>query len=185
MKTMRSVLRHGRVLAIVAMLAGCATDPSRVSVPAVGPLSGTPPGGPGSGQGTLRIFTQAAPFNDGQARPAIHAFCSIYTQAGKLVERFPNAATNEDAPPYEIKLGTGEYLVSVPTPGYGQVTVPVVIVANEITPLYLNQTGMANKDALPDVDLARLPDGRIAGRAAYPPPPPEPKHNTAKEKPKS
>jgi hypothetical protein len=182
MKMMKWLVFHGWMAAFVALLAGCATDPTRISVPAVGPVTGVPPGGPGLGDGTLKVFAQAAPYNDGQASPAIHALCSIYTKAGKLVERFPNAATNEDAPAHEFKLPAGEYLVSVPTPGYGQVTVPVVIVVNEITPLYLNRSGMGNKDALPEADLARLPDGRIAGRVAFPPPP-VPKTPSA-EKPK-
>jgi len=164
MKLMKSILLHGWLAALVAAtMAGCATDPSRVSVAAVGPLNGTPLGSLGSGQGTLRVFTQS------------QAMCSVYTQAGKLVERLPNSTTNEDVSPRELKLPAGQYLVSVPTSGYGQVTVPVVIVVNEVTPLYLNRSGMSNKDALPDAELSRLPDGRIAGRSAYPPPPPAPK----------
>jgi hypothetical protein len=169
--------------AVLALTAGCATDPTRVSVPAVGPMTGTPPGHLGSGNGTLRVFTQAAPYNDGQAPPVIHALCSIYTQAGKLVERFPNAALNLDAPPFEFSLPAGHYLVSVPTPGYGQVTVPVVIVAGALTPLYLDHSGMANKDNLPESELSRLPNTVIVGRRAYPPPPPPAKTAPAEKKP--
>ena len=171
------------VVVVLALAAGCATDPSRVSVPAVGPMTGTPPGHLGSGNGTLQVFTQASPFNDGQAPPVVRAICSIYTEDGKLVERFQNAAVNEDAPPFEFSLRAGQYLVSVPTPGYGQVTVPVVIVAGDITPLYLNRTGMMNKDDLPESELSRLPNALIVGRRAYPPPPPPAKGGAAEKKP--
>lgn len=182
MTMMKRLLFYGWMAVVAALFPGCATDSTRVSVSAVGPLNGTPPGSLGSGQGTLKIFTQNEPWNDGRS-PSVAALCSIYSEAGKLIERFRNAATNEDAPPHEIKLAAGHYLVSVPTAGYGQVTVPVVIVVNEVTPLYLNRTGMGNKDALPESELSRLPDGRVAGRAAYPPPPPAPKEAPA-EKPK-
>jgi hypothetical protein len=174
MTMMTRLLFYGWMAAVAALFAGCVTDSTRVSVSAVGPLNGTPPGSLGSGQGTLKVFTQNEPWNDGGAS-SVGALCSIYSEAGRLVERFRNASINEDAPPHEIKLTAGRYLVSVPTPGYGQVTVPVVIVVNEVTPLYLDRSGMGNKDALPESELSRLPDGRIAGRAAYPPPPPAPK----------
>jgi len=172
MTMMKTTWISSWVAVVLVLTAGCATDPSRVSVPAVGPMTGTPPGHLGSGNGTLRVFTQAAFYNDGQAPPAVRALCSIYTQTGKLVERFPNATTNEDASSHEFSLTAGQYVVSVPTPGYGQVTVPVVIVAGQLTPLYLNRLGMTNKDDLPESELSRLPNALIVGRRAYPPPPP-------------
>ena len=166
----KSTLLHGLSIALVALMAGCATEPTRISVLAVGPLSGTPDGDLAPGEGTLKVVTEAESWSGGQ-NSTIRPLCSVYTQAGKLVERFPNAAVNEDAPSRELKLSAGHYFVSVPTPGYGLVTVPVVIVAGQITPLYLNRFGMSNTDGLPESELARLPDGRIAGRRAYPPPP--------------
>ena len=180
---MKSTLLPCVVVAVIGSLTGCANT-TRVSVPAVGPLAGTPQGNLGSGKGTLVIFAQAEPYNDGKALSSAQALGSIYTSAGKLVERFPNVAPSEEAPNREFSLLAGEYLVSVPTAGYGQVTVPVVVVAGQETPLHLDRIGMKNKDALPESDLARLPDGRIVGRRAYPPPPPPPKTEKA-EQPKS
>jgi len=184
MKMMKSMLLPLLVFAVLCLVAGCATDPTRVSVPAVGPLAGTPPGNLSSGKGTVVIFTEAEPYDDGNAPYNRHALCSVYTEAGRLVERFPNVATNENAPPRELNLPAGQYLVSVPTPGYGQVTVPVVIVAGQQTPLHLDRAGMGNRDALPDSELSRLPDGRIVGRRAYAPAPP-PAKAEAPAKPKS
>jgi hypothetical protein len=172
------------IAAALCLLVGCATDPTRVSVPAVGPLAGTPTGNLSPGKGTLVIYTQAEPYDDGKAPYNRHALCSVYTEAGKLVERFPNFALNEDAPPRELNLPAGQYLVSVPTSGYGQVTVPVVIVAGQQTPLHLDRAGMGNKEGLPETELSRLPDGRIVGRRAYPPPSP-PAKTEAPSKPKS
>jgi hypothetical protein len=40
---------------------------------------------------------------------------------------------------------------------------------------------MKNKDALPESELSRLPDGRIVGRRAYPPPPPPSKTDKAEK----
>lgn len=157
-------------VALLALVAGCATEPTRVAVPAVGPLAGTPEGNLGFGKGTLVIFTQGEPYDDGNAPYTRPALCSVYTDMGKLVERVPNTPSNEDTPARELSLPAGHYLVSVPTPGYGQVTVPAVIVPGQRTPLHLDRSGMGNKDALPESELSRLPDGRIVGRRAYPPP---------------
>jgi hypothetical protein len=177
----KSILLQGLTAAIAMMLTGCATEPTRVSVPAVGPLSGTPEGSLASGTGTLKVFTEPEPYKDGRAPYNSRALCSLYTQQGKLVERFQNVAPTEEEPARDLKLEAGHYVISVPTPGYGQVTVPLVIVAGQITPLFLNRWGMSNKDNLPESDLARLPDGHIVGRRAYPPPPKvKPESGTAK-----
>jgi hypothetical protein len=184
MKMMKSTLLPCVIAAVLGLIAGCVTDPARVSVPAVGPLAGTPPGNLSPGKGTLVLFTQAEPYNDGKAPSTLKALGSIYTPSGKLVERFPNVPITPESPAREFNLPAGEYLVSVPTPGYGQVTVPVVIVAGQQTPLHLTRLGMRNNDALPEIDLSRLPDGRIVGRRAYPPPPPPAKVEKA-DKPKA
>jgi len=167
----KTILLHGLTVAVAMILAGCATEPTRVSVPAVGPLSGTPEGTLASGTGTLKVFAEPEPYKDGRAPYNTSALCSLYTQQGKLVERFQNVAPTEEEPARDVKLEAGHYVISVPTPGYGQVNFPVVVVAGQITPLFLNRSGMSNKDALPESELARLPNGRIAGRRAYPPPP--------------
>jgi hypothetical protein len=124
MKMMKSTLLPWFIVAVLGLVVGCVTDTTRLSVAAVGPLAGTPQGNLGSGKGTLVVFTQAEPYNDGKAPSSVAALGSIYTASGKLVDRFPNVAPSEEAPNREFNLPAGEYVVSVPTSGYGQVTVP-------------------------------------------------------------
>ncbi len=73
-----------------------------------------------------------------------------------------------DQKPMSVHLRPGKYLVYALAPGYGRITVPVLIIGARQTDVYLEREGMPalQKVKIPESELVHLPDGRVLGRRA-------------------
>lgn len=97
-----------------------------------------------------------------------HTDYKVFSEAGKLLEVVHNHPIRSGEEPAQVDLPPGTYRVVANANGYGLVTVPVVIKANQVTTVHLEGGGSwPNEAAFTQANSVRLPDGQIVGwRAA-------------------
>ena len=86
----------------------------------------------------------------------------IYSNDGSLLQAIQNRAEPLGGPK-EVQLHPGNYKVKAHANGYGDITVPVKIVASRITTVHLEGGGARVKEADSSRDSVSLPDGQIVG----------------------
>jgi hypothetical protein len=146
-------------------LSGCATNKQAQVLDRVGPASTEP----GAGKdGSLLVFSApdtSAHFNTVPYRP-IYSDYAILTEDGKLVQNVINRDARRNSP-NPVSLPASKYRVVARANGYGNLTVPVLIVAGRLTTVHLDGPGSwAGSDSVERSNLVCLTDGQIVGYRA-------------------
>ena len=160
---MKSIHAIG-VLAAVALLAGCASRGSALVLAPIGPAPST--SAAADSTGTLEVFSafeQGADFNSQLYRRRYTDY-RVLSSDGKPPQTVRNDDGTLTGAPKCVQLPAGTYRVVARANGYGEVTVPVVIRADQITTVHLEGSPTwPHPRRLAGSDPVRLPDGEIAG----------------------
>jgi len=161
-------MRTGLLPASLALLlaAGCAAP--LTELPRVGPLDGAPrrPGADGAGQGDLVVYSATEREQRAGLPLRPHTEYRVFRADGPFVTRVANTTAAFAENPDTVTLPAGDYVVIARAAGAGMVRAPVKIVPNRRTELWLDGGGERRAAGLGGTDWVRLPDGRLAGRAA-------------------
>jgi hypothetical protein len=149
---------------------GCATGKGGMALDTVGPIP-APTAPVISTNGTLVVYSAFEATADFNSRDPYRPECSdykIYTADGKFLRRVHNDSGTILQDPASVELPAGEYRVVARANGYGYLTIPILMEANQTTVLHLEGGGAwPDKSAFNPTNAVRLPDGRIVGwRAA-------------------
>jgi hypothetical protein len=171
---MRSFLTIG-VVAATALLWGCASHGPALVLDTVGPAPF--PSATAGSIGTLKVysaFEQGADFNS-QLYRRHYTDYEILSADGKRLQRVRNDRGTSVEAPQRVELPVGTYRVVARANGYGEVTVPVVIRADQVTTVHLEGSpSWPNPKQPTESNLVRLPDGEITGWRANPGDPTKP-----------
>jgi hypothetical protein len=155
-------------IAAVALLSGCATGKNGLALDTVGP----PPFPLAATRstltnGTLVVYSalrRNADFNALDPNRPEYSDYKILTSDGKLLQRVHNNSGTilQDVVP--VQLPPGKYNVIARANGYGYLTIPVIIAAQQTTMLHLEGGGSwPDESAFNQTNAVRLPDGQIIG----------------------
>jgi hypothetical protein len=163
------LLLAASVVAGSALLSGCASPGLRLVLDPVGP---PPVASVGTGStGMLMVhsaFEQGAEFNGPYYRRRYTDY-KILSADGKLLQAVHNDSGTLMETPRRAQLPVGKYRVIARANGYGEVIVPVVVRANQVTRVHLEgSAAWANSQELAKANPVRLPGGEIAGWRATP-----------------
>lgn len=152
------------LLVAAALVAGCVSQQRGLVLDPIGP-PGSLSAGAGS-NGTLVVFSAFDPHADFNDLPYLRHYTDykITDPGGKLVQTVRNDNRTPLEVPRRVQLPTGAYCVVARANGYGVVTVPVIIRANQVTTVHLEGgTSWPNNAALLGSNPVRLPRGEVAG----------------------
>ena len=151
-------------LAAMALLSSCASHGPALVLDPVGPAPF--PSAVGGSTGTLKVFSafeQGADFNSQLYRPHYTDY-RILSAEGKRLQTVRNDSGTVVEAPKRVQLPVGNYRVVARANGYGEVTVPVVIRADQVTTVHLEGSpSWPNRSQLAASNPVRLPHGEIAG----------------------
>ena len=157
------------LLAVAALVAGCVSQQHGLVLDPIGP-PGPQSAGAGS-NGTLVVFSAFDPHADFNDLPYLRHYTDykITCQDGKPVQTVHNDNRTPLEVPKRVQLPTGAYCVVARANGYGVVTVPVIIRANQVTTVHLEGSpSWQNRSQMSQSTPVRLPEGQIAGWRASP-----------------
>ena len=157
------------LLVVAALGAGCVSQPRGLVLDPIGPPDSQSPGV--GTNGTLVVFSAFDTHADFNDLPYSRHYTDykITYHDGKLVQTVHNGNANPSESPRMVQLPVGAYCVVARANGYGVVTVPVIIRANQVTTVHLEGSGAwQNRSQLSGSNPVRLPDGEIAGWRASP-----------------
>ncbi|HEX3728280.1 MAG TPA: hypothetical protein VHV47_00640 [Opitutaceae bacterium] len=146
-----------------AALAVFAASTALAANPALHPVGPGPAATPAA-TGSLVVYSAYSPHSSWPSEPSYRQRYSDYdlqSVDGRALRSVSNDAGLAVATPAVVALAPGSYHVLARANGYGQVTVPVVIVAGRTTQVHL-EGGNAPEPADPN-RAVRLPDGRVVG----------------------
>jgi hypothetical protein len=151
-------------------LSGCATGKNGLALDTVGPSPFQLTGDTTSStltNGTLVVysaFRRNADFNALDPYRPEYSDYKILTTDGKLLQKVHNNSGTILQDPVSVELSPGKYDVIARANGYGFVTVPVMIAAQQNTVLHLEGDGFwPNVSVFNQTNAVRLPDGQIIG----------------------
>jgi hypothetical protein len=152
------------LLAAATFLSGCASKGTALVLEPVGP----PPlatAGKGS-SGTLMVYSayeQGAEFNSPYYRRQYSDY-TILSADGRLLQAVHNDSGTLTEAPKRVQLPLDTYRIVARANSYGEVVVPVVIRANQVTTVHLEGSpAWPNGRELAKSNPVCLPDGEIAG----------------------
>lgn len=134
---MKLLCASALLLAVVA-IAGCASAGHEVVLAPVGPA---PAQAAASGsQGSLVVFSACDPTAHFNSLPYTRFYTDyrIFSKDGTLLQAVRNNPSPSVPGPAKVGLPPGEYRVVARANGYGEVTVPVIIAAGQVTTVHLN-----------------------------------------------
>ena len=154
------------VIGAAMILAGCATTRNSMVLDTVGPAPGAS-AAQGESNGTLTVYSayQASPdFNSRDPYRREYTDYKIFRTDHTLERDVHNTSGSILQRPQQVALAPGNYIVAAQANSYGDVTVPVVIVAGQNTIVHL-EGGFPwpNPRAFNNANSVRLPDGEIVG----------------------
>jgi len=162
MKTFFTLL----AIAAGALLSGCATGKNGLALDTVGPPLPQPTAAI-STNGTLVVYSAYevnADFNARDPNRPEYSDYKILTTDGKLLQRVHNNSGTILQDPVSVELQPGKYNVVARANGYGYLTIPVIIAAQQNTILHLEGGGSwPDESAFNQTNAVRLPDGQIIG----------------------
>lgn len=141
-------------------LAGCAGMPP-VDLATVGPAEG---GLVVAGShGYLRVYSATESREVGRdSYYNIHSSYRVFDSSGKFIQFVVNHVGDMDESAALVMLPTGKYWVRAESDLFGEVKVPVAIVAGRTTEVHLGTHWKGPPDADP-ANLVKLPDGHPVG----------------------
>jgi len=157
------------LLVTVSLLAGCVSKPQGLVLDPIGP-PGAPLAGTGS-HGTLLVFSAFDTHADFNDLPYVRHYTDykLISADGTVQRTIHNTNGQSLGGPKRMDLPIGTYRIVAHANGYGLVTVPVVIRADQTTTVHLEGSlSWSNNAALLNSNPVRLPDGEIAGWRASP-----------------
>jgi len=143
MKDAMKTFLTSNIIAAGVLLAGCATDKSGIALDAVGPVPAQS-AAVSSTSGTLVVYSAYevnADFNSRDPYRPEYSDYRIFTADGKLLQRVHNNSGTILQDPASVELPAGKYHVIARANGYGYVTVPVIVEAQQSTILHLEGGG--------------------------------------------
>jgi hypothetical protein len=152
-----------------ALVEGCISQPHGLVLDPIGP-PGSPSPGAGS-NGTLVVFSAFDPHADFNDLPYLRHYTDykITREDGQLWQTVRNDNASLLEGPRRVQLPAGAYHVVARANGYGVVTVPVLIRANQVTTVHLEGgSSWQHRSQLSQSNPVRLPDGEIVGWRASP-----------------
>jgi hypothetical protein len=156
------------LIAIVAgaLLSGCATGKNGLALDTVGPPL-PQPAAASSTNGALVVYSAYevnADFNARDPNRPEYSDYRIFTTNGKLLQRVHNNSGTILQDPVSVELQPGKYNVIARANGYGYVTIPIIIEAQQTTTLHLEGgDSWPDESAFNQTNAVRLPDGQIIG----------------------
>ena len=162
------------VISAGTLLTGCATsNGNKLSLDTVGPpMPQLRPMSSTSANGTLLVysaFRRNADFNARDPNGQEYSDYEIDTTDGKLLQRVHNNSGTMLQDAVAVTLPVGKYQVKARANGYGVVTIPVMIAAQQRTVLHLEGGGFwPDESVFNQTNAVRLPDGLIIGWKAAP-----------------
>jgi len=148
-----------------ALLTGCATG-NGPALDTVGPSLPQPVSAT-STDGILVVYSAYeanADFNSRNPDLPEYSDYRILTTDGKPLQRVRNNSGTILQDPLPVELPAGKYRVIARANGYGYVTIPVIIEAQQSTVLHLEGGGSwLGNSTLAQTNTVRLPDGQVVG----------------------
>lgn len=152
------------ILAATTLLSGCAFEDKPVVVESVGPPAF--PSANGGPKGVLMVYSAYDPDTEFSDVPLLREYTDfkILSEDGKPLQTVRNNDGSVVERPVRVELPAGRYRIMGRAKGYKRVTVPVVILADQLTEIHL-EGGAAwpHNAALLQSDPVRLPNGEIVG----------------------
>ncbi len=153
------------VLALVPLLASCASAPLTLAPVGAGPSARR---SSERGLGDLQVYSEPEEYYREELSYFPHTDYHVFTADGRHLRRVSNHNTDEDETPAVISLPPGQYLVQAWAEFFGLVRVPVVIKANHLTKVIL-QPGWNPGTKAARSELVRMPHGYFVGWRAETP----------------
>ncbi len=150
-----------------ALFAGCTTGKMGVVLDAVGPPTAKVITA-GSTNGTLLVYSAYeanASFSGRDPDGQKFSNYKIFNAKGELVQNVHNDSGTMLPGPVPVELPAGLYRVRARANGYwGYVTIPVVIAAQQDTPVHLEGGGgWPDESSFNQTNAVRLPNGTVIG----------------------
>ena len=156
--------RTAAILAGTTLISGCAFHDQPVVVDSVGPPTLQPAnGGP---KGVLMVYSAYDPEVEFSDIPLLRQYTDykIFSEEGNLLQSVRNNDGAVVENPERVELPTGRYRIMSRAKGYKNVTVPVVILADQLTEVHLEGgTSWQENATLLQSNPVRLPNGEIVG----------------------
>jgi hypothetical protein len=155
-------------IAAGALLSGCATGKNGLALDTVGP----PPFQPAASGSTLTngtlvvysAFRRNADFNALDPNRPEYSDYKILTADGNLLQKVHNNSGTIIQDVVPVALPPGKYNVVARANGYGYLTIPIIIEANQNTILHLEGGGFwPDESVFNQTNAVRLPDGLVIG----------------------
>jgi hypothetical protein len=154
------------VLTAGGFLSGCMSGQNRLILDTVGPAlneaSATT-----STNGILLVYSayrRNADFNALDSRRPEYSDYKIFAADGTLLQHVQNNSGTVLQDPVPVALPPGKYTVIARANGYGFVTVPVLVAAQQTTVLHLEGGDpWPGASGFNQTNAVRLPDGRVIG----------------------
>jgi hypothetical protein len=144
----------------VAIFAGCATTSQHVILEPDTPIAVAVKS---KEAGYLKVYSYGVQLGDYDIAVPTPSDYSIFSGDEKLPQRVDNSAGRASGGPVLVPLPQGSYSIQAETECSGPVTVPIVITAQKMTVVHLDQ-GCRVKVPKSDVSQRiRLPDRRLVG----------------------
>jgi hypothetical protein len=154
------------IIAIGALLSGCVSERDRLVLDPVGPHA-PQTSSVSSPNGTLVVYSAydvGANVNARDPYRPVHSDYKIFSLDGNLLRAVQNDSGTILQEPVPVELLAGKYRVVANANGYGQVTIPVFIKAQQTTVLHLEGgDSWSNQAKFNQTDGVRLPDGQVVG----------------------
>ena len=147
-----------------ALITGCASSQPGLVLDTIGPPAASS-AATGS-NGTLVVFSAFDPHADFNDQRYLRHYTDyrITSDNGNLVRVVHNDNGLLMQGPKRVELPVGAYHVVARANGYGLVTVPVIIRADQVTTVHLEGgSSWQNRSQLSQSNPVRLPDGDIVG----------------------
>jgi hypothetical protein len=163
-RTVMKLLVAAGILAAASSLSGCASNGTWLVLDPVGP----PPLATAdeASTGMLMVYSaceQGAEFNSPYYRRQYSDY-TILSADGRLLQAVHNDSGTLTEAPKRVQLPLGTYRIVARANSYGEVIVPVVIRANQVTTVHLEGSpAWPNGRELAKSNPVCLPDGEIAG----------------------
>lgn len=151
------------LIGVMAVLAGCASQPPIAVNGTVGPDLAKPRINLSQGRGQLVVYSALETADVVSSDFPTHASYDIYDSDGNFVLHVDNRSGSFYQTPATVALAPGKYLVKAPATNHGRVSVNVAIKEGETTTLDLDASHFRQHKPTGAGQWVRLPSGEVIG----------------------